>query len=398
MDAITSLKKDPNNPEENNKRKRDQSTSTDSPPPKKIIIKRYNTLEELLKDISNPNGPSFSDDENEPDEIINPNDGSDSDSDDENKELVLITKTISTLDDLIELGKSYDKTKRYTFDMKCLNRMVEPLEGLKKMIGMELVKKNIVDHILFYLQKLDGGLNDMLHTVIQGPPGTGKTELGKILSKIYLAMGILKNDTFRIVKRADLIGKYLGHTAQKTQKVIDSCKGGVMFIDEAYALGNSEGRDIYSKECLDTLNQNLTENKNNFLCIIAGYKEDLHNCFFNYNKGLGRRFSIRYTIEGYKPKQLHKIFCKIIKENNWDFDKTVTDEFFEDKKDSFPYFGGDMETLFFNCKIVHGRRIFGKESRLKKIITNEDVKAGYQLFIKNRTKKEESTVWKDLYL
>ena len=131
--------------------------------------------------------------------------------------------------------------------MKCLNRMVEPLEGLNKMIGMHLVKKNIVDHILFFLQKLDNGLNNMLHTVIQGPPGTGKTELGKILSKIYLAMGILKNDIFRVVKRADLIGKYLGHTAQKTQKVIDSCKGGVMFIDEAYSLGNSEGRDIYSK-------------------------------------------------------------------------------------------------------------------------------------------------------
>jgi SpoVK/Ycf46/Vps4 family AAA+-type ATPase len=396
MDAIISLKKEPKISDENNKRKRDQGTSTDSPPPKKIIIKRYNTFEELLKDISNPGGPSFSDEE--PDPPDGSNDGSDSDSDDENKELVLIKNKITTLDDLIQLGKTYDRTKRYTFDMKCLNKMIEPLEGLKKMIGMKLVKKNIVDHILFYLQKLDVGLNDMLHTVIQGPPGTGKTELGKILSKIYLAMGILQNDTFKVVKRADLIGKYLGHTAQKTQKVIDSCKGGVMFIDEAYSLGNSEGRDIYSKECLDTLNQNLTENKNNFLCIIAGYKDDLTNCFFNYNKGLGRRFSIRYTIEGYDSKELYQIFCKIVKENKWNVDESVTDKFFEGKKDNFPYFGGDMETLFFNCKIVHGRRIFGRESNLKKNITLEDVKAGFELFIKNRPEKTESTVWKDLYL
>ena len=399
MDAITSLKTEPKNSDENNKRKRDQSTSTDSPPPKKIIIKRYNTLEELLKDISNPGGPSFSDeDPDPPEDIIDPDDGSDSDNEDENKELVLIKNKITTLDDLIKLGKTYDRTKRYTFDMKCLNRMTEPLECLKKMIGMKLVKKNIVDHILFYLQKLDGGLNDMLHTVIQGPPGTGKTELGKILSKIYLAMGILKNDTFKVVKRADLIGKYLGHTAQKTQKVIDSCKGGVMFIDEAYSLGNSEGRDIYSKECLDTLNQNLTENKNNFLCIIAGYKDDLNNCFFNYNKGLGRRFSIRYTIEGYDSNELYQIFCKIVKENKWNVDESVTDKFFEGKKDNFPYFGGDMETLFFNCKIVHGRRIFGRESDLKKNITLEDVKSGFELFIKNRPEKTESTIWKDLYL
>lgn len=396
MDAITSLKTEHKKPDENNKRKRDQGTSTDSPPPKKVIIKRYNTLEELLKDISNPGGPSFSDEE--PDSPADPDDGSDSDSDDENKELVLIKNKITNLDDLIKLAKTYDRTKRYTFDMKCLNRMVEPLEGLNKMIGMKLVKKNIVDHILFFLQKLDGGLNDMLHTVIQGPPGTGKTELGKILSKIYLAMGILKNDIFRVVKRADLIGKYLGHTAQKTQKVIDSCRGGVMFIDEAYSLGNSEGRDIYSKECLDTLNQNLTENKNNFLCIIAGYKDDLNNCFFNYNKGLSRRFSIKYTIEGYDPKELYQIFCKIVKENNWNIDTSVTDKFFEGKKENFPYFGGDMETLFFNCKIVHGRRIFGREANLKKNITLEDVKSGFELFIKNRPEKTESTVWKDLYL
>ena len=84
-------------------------------------------------------------------------------------------------------------------------------------------------------------------------------------------------DIFRVVKRADLIGKYLGHTAQKTQKVIDSCRGGVMFIDEAYSLGNSEGRDIYSKECLDTLNQNLTENTN---------YEFMTNGFQSVNDGL----------------------------------------------------------------------------------------------------------------
>ena len=178
---------------------------------------------------------------------------------------------------------------------------------------MKLVKKNIIDHILFYLQKLDTGLNNMLHTVIQGPPGTGKTELAKKISKIYLAMGILKNDTFKIVKRGDLIGKYLGHTSIKTQKVIDSCSGGVMFIDEAYSLGNVEGRDIYSKECIDTINQNLTENKSKFICIIAGYKSDLEDCFFSVNKGLGRRFAIRYTIDGYGGDDLFQIFKKIVK-------------------------------------------------------------------------------------
>ena len=133
---------------------------------------------------------------------------------------------------------------------------------------------------------------------------------------------IIKNNQdefiFRIVKRADLIGKYLGHTAAKTQEVIDSCKGGVLFIDEAYSLGNAEGRDSFSKECIDTLNQNLSENKNNLLCIIAGYKESLEKCFFSYNEGLNRRFSFRYNIEPYSAEQLRDIFLCKLREIKWD--------------------------------------------------------------------------------
>ena len=112
----------------------------------------------------------------------------------------------------------------------------------------------------------------MLHCVIEGPPGVGKTEVAKILGQIYRKMGILTSDKFKSVKRSHLIGGYLGQTAIKTQKVLDECNGGVLFIDEAYSLGNSEGKDSYSKECIDTLTAHLSENKQNFICIIAGYK------------------------------------------------------------------------------------------------------------------------------
>ena len=89
----------------------------------------------------------------------------------------------------------------------------------------------------------------MLHTSIEGPPGVGKTKLGRILAHIYSALDIIPSKRFKRVRRTDLIGKYLGHTAHKTQEVINEAEGGVLFIDEAYSLGDNENRDSFSKEC-----------------------------------------------------------------------------------------------------------------------------------------------------
>ena len=146
------------------------------------------------------------------------------------------------------------------------------------MIGMESVKQDMVDHILFKIQNLDTKNTDMMHTVIQGPPGVGKTEVAKIIGKIYLAMGILKNNKFIKANRSQLIAGYLGQTAKATQKIIDSAIGGILFIDEVYSLGNAEKRDSFAKECIDTINENLTDKKTDFICIIAGYKEEIDSC------------------------------------------------------------------------------------------------------------------------
>ena len=215
----------------------------------------------------------------------------------EQKELVIIDKEITNIVDLIELGKLYDESKRYNIDLKTVNRLVEPLTELNNMIGMDSVKQDMVDHILFRIQNLDSTNTDMMHTVIQGPPGVGKTEVAKIIGKIYLAMGILKNNKFIKATRSQLIAGYLGQTAKATQKVIDSAIGGILFIDEVYSLGNAEKRDSFAKECIDTINENLTDKKTDFICIIAGYKDEIDSCFFSYNSGLERRFPVRFTIE-----------------------------------------------------------------------------------------------------
>jgi hypothetical protein len=313
---------------------------------------------------------------------------SDSDSSsDEEKELIIIDKKINNLIDLIELGKIYDVTKRYNIDMQLLNKLVNPLTELNNMIGMETVKQDMIDHILFRVQNLDNDNKDMMHTVIQGPPGVGKTEVGRIIGKIYLAMGILKNDKFIKATRSDLIAGYLGQTAKATQKVIDSAQGGILFIDEVYSLGNAEKRDSFAKECIDTINENLTERKTDFICIIAGYKDEIDKCFFAFNSGLERRFPIKFTIEAYNFEELFLIFNKKVTDAGWLLDESVKNSFFKKKMESFKFFGGDMEVLFTRCKRAHSRRIFCTEE-VKKVINLNDLKKGFEVFKAHQKKKD----------
>jgi SpoVK/Ycf46/Vps4 family AAA+-type ATPase len=318
-----------------------------------------------------------------------------------------LDKKYNSLDDLIKLGKEYkpELKDKYAFDYEKLHNIVEPLEELNNVIGMDKVKKSIVSQISYFLLELEP-VKDMLHTVIQGPPGVGKTMLGQILAKIYHKMGIIDGSTdssvkFKIYKRSDLIGQYLGHTAIKTQAAIDECMGGVMFIDEAYSLGtpSSEKSDIYSKECLDTLMQNLSERAGKFVCIIAGYADELEKNFFAANEGLKRRFTFRYSIDKYTELELARILCKKVIDSNWSIDKllfnnSVSEElnkFIKTNYKDFPYFAGDIETFLFQVKVAHGCRIFGKPPIGRKNITLEDLENGFELFKKSKDDVNKTT-------
>ena len=159
---------------------------------------------------------------------------------------------VDNIDDIIKLGKLFKPNHNYAFDLEKIHNIIPVLTKLKNIIGMKQVKKTIVNQILYFISGINDE-NNMLHTVISGPPGVGKTMLGHIIGDIYYKLGIINgNDkntyTFKKVRRNDLIGEYMGHTAVKTQNVINECIGGVLFIDEAYSLGsNNDKRDIYSK-------------------------------------------------------------------------------------------------------------------------------------------------------
>jgi hypothetical protein len=319
-----------------------------------------------------------------------------------------LTEKYDSLEKLIRLGKAYtpEFKYKYAFDYEKLYNIVEPLEELQNVIGMESVKTSIVNQIMYFLLELEP-VRDMLHTVIQGPPGVGKTMLGQILAKIYQKMGVIQGCDqhnpvkFKIYKRSDFVGQYLGHTAIKTQKAIDECLGGVMFIDEAYSLGsssNAEKADIYSKECLDTIMQNLSEKAGQFVVIIAGYADELDKYFFAANEGLKRRFTFKYTIDKYDETELAKILRKKVIDSNWSFDTNVCNQenisklinFIKSKYSDFPNFAGDIETLLFHIKVCHATRIFGSGPKSRKIITIEDVQNGFNRYklCREETKKQ----------
>ena len=164
---------------------------------------------------------------------------------------------------------------------------------------------------------------------LSGPPGTGKTEVAKIMGKIFSNLGVLKKNTFKKVTREDLVAGYLGQTSLKTKDVIKECIGGVLFIDEAYALGNKEKRDSFSKESIDTICEALSDYKKDFMCIIAGYEQELKDCFFGYNPGLESRFTWKFKIDDYSSKELRLIFEKKVIDCGWGFKEPLLDEWFD---------------------------------------------------------------------
>jgi hypothetical protein len=224
---------------------------------------------------------------------------------------------------------------------------------------------------------------------------THNTTIAKIIGEMYKNMGILSVDgVFKIAKREDFVAEYLGQTAIKTKKLLTSCLGGVLFIDEVYALGpGKKDHDSFSKEAIDTLNVFLSEHSDSFCCIIAGYEEDIKNCFFSINQGLERRFQWIHRIEDYSIEELAQMFIKLVTDIRWKRDESLTIEnitgVLQKNKTLFKSFGGDIENLITKCKMAHAKRIINTLNPEKHTITLTDLKLAIELMKPNSLKKDE---------
>lgn len=206
----------------------------------------------------------------------------------------------------------------------------ECFEQLDRLVGMDKIKefiKEIYAWLEIGKQRRAAGLSaeqQVLHMIFSGSPGTGKTTVARILSRLLKEMGVLSKGHLIEVERADLVGEYIGHTAQKTREHVRRALGGVLFIDEAYSLARGGEKD-FGKEAVDTMVKSMEDYKNDFILILAGYPNEM-DAFLRLNPGLPSRFPIHLHFPDFKLDELMKIAEQMLQEREYFLSRPAKDK------------------------------------------------------------------------
>ena len=207
----------------------------------------------------------------------------------------------------------YDAPQTVSVD-DCLKK----LDGL---VGLSGVKKEIASLTAFLnLQIARGETNTFQgkHYVFTGNPGTGKTTVARIMADIFKTLGVVARGQLVEADRSKLVAGFSGQTAIKTNQLVDQAMGGVLFIDEAYTLKSNDG-DSFGAEAIDTLLKRLEDDRGKFICIVAGYTDQMHD-FIDTNPGLKSRFTQTIHFDDYTPDELTEIFLNLASGKNFTID------------------------------------------------------------------------------
>ena len=203
-------------------------------------------------------------------------------------------------------------------------------QELNTYIGLESIKKevnNLINMVTVYKLRREHDLPTpdlSLHMVFSGNPGTGKTMIARLMARIYKTLGILSKGQLIEVDRSGLVAGYVGQTATKTSEVIEKAKGGVLFIDEAYALNSSSEND-FGQEAIDTILKAMEDNRDDLIVIVAGY-DGLMDRFIHSNPGLESRFNRYLHFDDYNLDEMMGIFQLQCKKGCYELDDEARDE------------------------------------------------------------------------
>lgn len=198
-------------------------------------------------------------------------------------------------------------------------RIVE--DAFQDIIGMDKLKENVKEmyaNVLINREREKVALKtdqQVWHMLFKGNPGTGKTTVARKLAQLFYELNVLSKGHFIEADRADLVGEYIGHTAKKTRGLVEKALGGILFIDEAYALARGGEKD-FGKEAIDTLVKQMEDYHDQFILILAGYPDEM-DYFLSMNPGLQSRFPFIMHFDNYTIDQLIEIAMHMVKERDY---------------------------------------------------------------------------------